>query len=194
MKATHRVAKRMIERLEAREGIQVDHGKFARLTLDKSLSQRQTWIVPGGIRIQVEERYSLTFCQAMNTPSEGLSFRLTVKCFDGDEIRESKALARSGRDVARRLSHDGLKVKHQSEIGMTPHHTVNVFEFFLLAHHSNYRNLILPHIRFLLKPFIESSTTRDIVLSVGHPCLESYARQLAESLPKHEPQHPSPYI
>jgi hypothetical protein len=193
-KCSHRVAKRMIERLEQRENIQIDHLKFARLTLDRSLRRRQPWMLPDGLRVEVEESYSITFWRAMNTPSEDLEFQLMVKSFDGDEIQQSKALARAGREVARKLSQSGIPVSHRAEIGQTPHHTVNSFDFRLIAHHSTYRALILPTLKILLKPFTAQSSTQDIQLSVAHPRLEAYARSVVQSAPAIEPSHPTPYF
>ncbi|RZA26596.1 MAG: hypothetical protein EOP10_03145 [Proteobacteria bacterium] len=193
-KSSHRVAKRMIERLEQKEKIQIDHLKFARLTLDKSLRRRQPWMIPGGPRVEVEECYSITFWRAMNTPSEDLVFQLRIKSFDGDEIQQSKALARSGRDIARKLMQSGLFIRHEVEIGLTPHHTVNTFDFRLLAHHSTYRALLLPTLKILLKPFMALSSTQDIQLSVAHPRLEEYARFVVQSAPAFEPSHPTPYF
>lgn len=175
-KASHRVAKRMIERLEKKELIQVDHMKFARLTLDRSLSKRVPWTLPGGIKLELEEKYSMNFWRAMNTPGDRILVAMSVHSFDDDVIMESKALAKAGRDVARRLSKDGLKLRHKAMLETIPRFTVNTFHFEITAHFSSYRAVLMPILKSLLKPF----PSAEVHLSVTHFQLESYAKSVLQ--------------
>ncbi len=174
--ASHRVAKRMIERLEKKESIQVDHSKFAKLTLDKSLSKRMPWTLAGGTKLELEEKYSMNFWRAMNTPGDRINVSISVKSYDDEVINESKALAKSGREIARRLSKGGLEVRHESMMGVIPRYTVNVFHFDVTAHFSNYRIVLLPILKSLLKPFPQA----DVQVSVTHFQLESYAKAVTK--------------
>jgi len=181
--ASHRVAKRMIERLEKKESIQVDHSKFAKLTLDNSLSKRVPWTLPGGQKLELEEKYSMNFWRAMNTPGDRINVSLSVQSFDDDEMNASKALAKSGRDVARRLSKGGLEIKHEVMMGSIPRFTVNIFRFDITAHFSSYRVLLLPLLRNLLKPFPDAEAQ----VSVTHFQLESYAKAVTQR--EHRQEH-----
>ncbi|MBC7531217.1 MAG: hypothetical protein H7318_06530 [Oligoflexus sp.] len=175
-KASHRVAKRMIERLEKKELIQVDHTKFARLTLDRSLSKRVPWTLPGGIKLELEEKYSMNFWRAMNTPGDRILVAISVHSFDDDVIQDSKALAKAGRDVARRMTKEGLRLRHKAMLDTIPRFTVNTFNFEITAHFSSYRAVLMPILKSLLKPFPDA----EVHLSVTHVQLESYAKAVLQ--------------
>ena len=175
-KATHRVAKRMIERLEKKESIQVDHSKFAKLALDPTLSMRIPWTLPGGPKVEIEEKYSMNFWRAMNTPGDRIKILITLKNFDSGLIYESKSLAKAGRDAARKLAKDGLHVRHQAEIGVIPEHTTNTFLFEITAHFTSYRTILQPIIRNILKAF----PLGEVHVTVTHVQLESYANAVMQ--------------
>ncbi|RYZ60545.1 MAG: hypothetical protein EOP07_00325 [Proteobacteria bacterium] len=175
-KASHRVAKRMIERLEKKELIQVDHTKFARLTMDRSLSKRVPWTLPGGTKLELEEKYSMNFWRAMNTPGDRIDVSMSVNSFDDDVITDSKAFAKAGRDIARRMLKDGLRVRHKVLMDTIPRFTVNTFQFEITAHFATYRAVLQPILRALLKPFPDA----EVHLSVTHYQLESYAKDLLQ--------------
>ncbi|MBC7659286.1 MAG: hypothetical protein H7249_06215 [Chitinophagaceae bacterium] len=173
-RSTHRVAKRMIERLEKKESIQVDHSKFAKLALDPTLSLHIPWTLPGCPRIDIEEKYSMNFWRAMNTPGDRIRVFVTMRHADSGLIYESKILAKTGRDFARKMIKDGIAVVHHIDFGNIPGFTTNAFTFEIIGHFSNYRALLQPLMRSMLKVFPPGETA----ITVTHVQLESYARSV----------------